>query len=126
MTLLVYGFLFENTLKAKEMLEAEGYSVTLVNMRCLKPVDEEAILESVSRSRLLVTIEDHLLTGGLYSIVAETLLKHRRMTSVLPLALDDRWFRPGLLHEVLETEGFTAKKITSRILEELQPSGISL
>src|SRR5579872_66831 len=42
-TLLVYGFLFENALKAKVLLEKGGLSVGLVNMRCLKPVDEEAI-----------------------------------------------------------------------------------
>ncbi len=43
-TLLVYGFLFANALQAKELLGDEGLSVGLVNMRSLKPVDEEAIL----------------------------------------------------------------------------------
>jgi transketolase len=119
-TLLVYGFLFENALRAATLLESEGLSVGLVNMRSLKPVDEEAILRSVQNSRMLVTIEDHLLTGGLYSIVAETLLKHRMTGTVLPLALKERWFKPGLLNEVLETEGFTAEKIARSILQEMQ------
>ena len=118
-TLLVYGFLFENAWKAKALLEKEGLSVGLVNMRSLKPVDEEVIVRAARGSRLLVTIEDHLQTGGLYSIVAEVLLRHRVMAEVLPLALEERWFRPGLLGEVLETEGFTPEKIVERITKNL-------
>jgi len=105
------------------LLEKEGWSVGLVNMRSLKPVDEEVILRSVQNSRMLVTIEDHLLTGGLYSIVAETLLKHRLTGRVLPLALKERWFKPGLLNEVLETEGFTAEKIAATVLQEMPLAG---
>src|ERR1700744_2045148 len=83
-TLLVYGLLFENTWKAKALLEQEGLSVGLVNMGSLKPVDEAAVIRAARSSRLLVTIEDHLQTGGLYSIVAEVLLRHRVMAEVLP------------------------------------------
>jgi len=100
-TLLVYGFLFGNALEAADLLEKEGLSVGLVNLRSLKPVDEDMLLRCAYHSRMLVTIEDHLLTGGLYSIVAETLLKHRLTATVLPMALDERWFKPGLLQEVL-------------------------
>jgi transketolase len=115
-TLLVYGFLFGNAMQAKELLEEEGLSVGLVNMRSLKPVDEEVIVEAALGSGLLVTIEDHLRTGGLYSIVAEVLLRHRvSRPAVVPLALEERWFRPGLLGEVLETEGFTGERIAARI-----------
>ena len=115
-TLLVYGFLFANALQAKELLGDEGLSVGLVNMRSLKPVDEEAILEAALGSGLLVTIEDHLQTGGLYSIVAEVLLRHRVTgREVMPVALEERWFRPGLLGDVLEKEGFTAERIAARI-----------
>src|SRR6185312_5133949 len=106
-TLLVYGFLFENALLAKGLLEAEGLSVGLINMRSLKPVDEAAILEAARGSERLVTIEDHFQTGGLYSIVAEVLLRHRMMANVTSLSLGERWFKPGLLGQVLKTEGFT-------------------
>lgn len=119
-TLLVYGFLFENALRAKSILEQEGLSVGLVNMRSLKPVDEAALIGAAKNSRMLVTIEDHLQTGGLYSILAEVLLQNRLTANVRPLALKERWFKPGLLNDVLETEGFTAEKIAERILEALQ------
>jgi transketolase len=118
LTLLVYGFLFENALQAKALLEEEGLSVGLVNMRSLKPVDEEAILRAAAGSRRLVTIEDHLQTGGLYSIVAEVLLSRRMTAAVTPLSLGERWFRPGLLGQVLETEGFTPEKIAAAARQE--------
>ena len=115
--ILVYGFLFTKAYKAKEILESKGFSVRLLNMRTLKPVDEEAILKSVDECRLIVTLEDHFITGGLYSILAEVLLKNKKTANVLPLALMNKWFKPGLLEDVLEYEGFTAEKIAERINE---------
>ena len=114
-TLLVYGFLFGNALRAKALLEGSGLSVGLINMRSLKPVDEDAIVEAALGSDRLVTIEDHLRTGGLYSIVAEVLLKRRMTADVLSISLGDRWFKPGLLDQVLETEGFTPGQLAERI-----------
>lgn len=115
-TLLVYGMLFEQALVAADILRESGLSVGLVNMRSLKPVDERAILNACERSDLVVTIEDHFLTGGLYSIVAETLLRHRQTANVLPFALREKWYKPARLPDVLEYEGFTGKQIAERIL----------
>jgi transketolase len=115
-TLLVYGFLLEETMKAKAILETNGLSVGVVNMRSLKPVDEKLILSLVKNTQRMVTIEDHFLTGGLYSIIAEILLKNKVTANVLPLAMEEKWFKPGLLSEVLEHEGFTGEKIAEKIL----------
>jgi len=114
-TILTYGLLFEQALVAVEILKKEGLSVGLINMRSLKPVDEQAII-AASASNLMVTLEDHFVTGGLYTIVAEVLLKHRKTANVLPVALNNRWFKPGLLPDVLQYEGFTGKQIAEKIL----------
>jgi transketolase len=114
-TILTYGLLFAQTLAAVEILKNEGLSVGLINMRCLKPVDEQAILKAAN-SKLVVTVEDHFLTGGLYSIVAETLLKYQTTAKVLPFALNEKWFKPSLLPNVLQHEGFTGKQIAEKIL----------
>ncbi len=117
--ILVYGMLFNQAWEARAILEAEGLSVRLVNVRMPKPVDEEAILRAARETNLLVTVEDHFLTGGLYSIVAETLLRHGQTANVLPFALNERWFKPALLNDVLRHEGFTGEQIAARILERL-------
>lgn len=118
-TILVYGMLFEQALVAAQLLRDAGNSVGLLNMRSLKPVDEAAILEACATSDLIVTIEDHFLTGGLYSIVAETLLKYRKTANVLPFALKGRWFKPGRLNDVLHHEGFTGPQLAEAITEQL-------
>ena len=115
-TILTYGMLFEQALIAVDILKNQGLSVGLVNMRTLKPVDEAVILRVAATSRLVVTVEDHFLTGGLYSIIAEVLLKNRTTANVLPLALMEKWFKPALLNAVLQHEGFTGKQIAERIL----------
>ena len=123
-TILVYGLLFEQALIAKELLEKEGRSVGLVNLRSLKPIDEPVLLEVARNSQLVVTIEDHFLTGGLYSILAETLLNHRTTANVFPIALKEKWYKPALLPDVLEYEGFTGKKMAERIMQELAQVGV--
>jgi transketolase len=115
-TILTYGLLFEQALIAVEILKNEGLSVGLINMRSLKPVDEHAIIQATRYSKLTVTLEDHFLIGGLYSIVAEVLLKHGLTANVLPFALNEKWFTPSLLPDVLEYEGFTGKQIAEKIL----------
>ena len=124
-TLLVYGMLFEQAYKAKEILEEQGLKVGLMNLRSLKPVDEEGILKVAANSKLLVTIEDHFLTGGLYSIMAEIFLKNRTTANVLPFALNERWFRPGLLSEVLTYEGFTGAQIAAKVSEKIKEDAVA-
>ena len=115
-TILTYGLLFEQALIATAILKSEGLSVGLINMRSLKPVDEQAILTAVAQSELIVTLEDHFLTGGLYTIVAEVLLKHQKTAKVLPFALNEKWFKPALLPAVIEHEGFSGKQVAETIL----------
>ncbi|MEO8210240.1 MAG: transketolase C-terminal domain-containing protein [bacterium] len=115
-TILVYGILFKQAVEAREILEKKGLSVGLINLRTLKPIDEKAILEASKSSELLVTLEDHFVTGGLFSIVAEIFLRNKIMCDVLPIALNDKWFKPALLQDVLEYEGFTGEKIAEKIL----------
>ncbi len=113
--ILTYGFMLREAAKAAEILKESGRSVRLINLRTLKPIDEEAILAAARETRLVVTVEDHFLTGGLYSILAELLLKHGTTARVLPIALEERWFRPALLHDVLAYERFDGPSLAERI-----------
>lgn len=119
-TLIVHGFLFREAYRAKELLEAEGRSVRLLNLRTVKPIDRAAIVDAARQTGLLVTIEDHFITGGLYSILGEIFLEEGISAKVLPLALKDRWFTPALLPDVLETEGFTARRIADQVTARLE------
>jgi len=114
-TLLTYGFLLGHVAGAQAMLTTHGVSAGLINLRSLAPVDERAILHAARTSRTLVVVEDHFAIGGLGTIVAEVLARHGVATRLRVLALEGRWFRPALLPDVLEYEGFTAERITARV-----------
>ncbi|NUQ81430.1 MAG: transketolase [Bacteroidetes bacterium] len=149
--LLSYGFLIREVMSARKKLEAAGYSVSVINMRMLSPVDEETILRAGRSHQLVVTIEDHFLKGGLYSIVSEVYMKYLydhnwgssetlmmretnmpyftyhedyRLAKVYPIALENRWFKPALLDRVLDHEGFTGEKLAHRIQTELKQKSI--
>jgi transketolase len=118
--ILTYGYLFKHALQAKEILEGKGHSVRLINLRTLKPIDEQIILETTKKCKTLVTIEDHFLTGGLYSVLAEIFLKNQITARVIPICFNNKWFKPALLNDVLEYEDLTGEKISERILSGLQ------
>lgn len=115
--ILTFGYLLGEAECARTILASKGYSVRLLNMRSLVPVDVDAIIRAAEDATMLVTIEDHLLTGGLAAIVAAILARYRIHVELLPIALPNRWFRPGLLSDVLHVEGFTGGQLAERILE---------
>jgi transketolase len=114
--LLTYGTLLEQVDRARQRLEDRGLSVRLVNMRMLKPFDEEAIVASARCLHGIVTVEDHFAVGGLYSVVCEALTHRRLPCRVLPIAFDERWFTPALLPDVLRAEALTGDQIAERVL----------
>jgi len=116
---LTCGFLFTEAVEAATRLKRNGVSAQVINLRTLKPIDEEAILEAASDCRLIVTLEDHFVTGGLYSIVSEILVRHRMIADVLPIAFEDRWFKPAMLGDALSYEGFTGRQIAELIINAL-------
>lgn len=121
-TILTYGFMLTEAVKAFKILTTEGKSVGLVNMRTLKPIDKEIVLKVCRSGNLVITLEDHFLTGGLFSIVSEILVSESVKCRVYPIALRN-WFKPALLKDVLEYEGFTGEQIAKTISKELDRVG---
>ena len=72
-TILASGGPLFNTLKAAEKLESEGVKAEVINVACVKPLDEELIVRSATKTGRAVTVEDHSIWGGLGGAVAELL-----------------------------------------------------
>ncbi|WP_339885100.1 transketolase family protein [Polaribacter vadi] len=72
-TIVATGHLVWESLQAAEQLEAEGISVEVINIHTIKPLDEEIILKSVTKTGCIVTAEEHNIIGGLGESVARTL-----------------------------------------------------
>jgi transketolase len=124
-TILTYGTLFKEALAAAENLSSKDKSVGIINLRSLKPIDHELIENICSKSNLIVTLEDHFIAGGLYSILSELLVLKRISARVLPIALNNKWFKPALLQDVLEYEGFTGKAVADKIIKHEQEKHIA-
>ncbi|HEX4601270.1 MAG TPA: transketolase C-terminal domain-containing protein [Gemmatimonadales bacterium] len=118
--ILAYGALFREAHEAAGRIEDMGYSVKLVNLRTLKPVDEAEIVATARATRLVVTVEDHFVTGGLFSIVSEILVRQRVRAHVYPISFGERWFTPGRLGQVLGTEELVGAQLAARILGVLE------
>lgn len=118
-TILTYGLLFSETIIAKSILEKQGFSVGLINLRTLKPIDENIIISCANTSSLLVTVEDHFLTGGLFSIISELLIKNHILIDVVSISLENRFFKPALLNDVLKYEKLTGEDIAEKIINQL-------
>jgi transketolase len=72
-TLFAHGEMVRQALEAAIALEAEGKSVRVVDMVSIKPIDEELIISCVKETGRVVVLEDHLMTGGLASAVADVM-----------------------------------------------------
>jgi len=104
---LAFGSLFIAALKAADTLNA-----TVVNMRFVKPIDEEMIIEIAQTHQLIVTVEENAVMGGAGAAVSECLSKHYLNPPILHLGLPDYFIDHGK-HEVmlancgLDTAGIT-------------------
>lgn len=118
--ILVYGTLFGEAYKAKEILESRNISVRLINLRTLRPLDELEIINSIQSCKSVVLIEDHFKIGGLNSIVSEIIVREKLSTDLLSLSLEDKFFKPLKFKDLLYYEGFTAEQIADKIIGNFQ------
>ena len=72
-TVIASGGTVFNALAAATRLEADGVSAEVINAASIKPLDEDALVRSATRTRRVVTVEDHAIAGGLGGAVAEAL-----------------------------------------------------
>ena len=112
--IIANGLMLEHAWQALTWLAARGIHGTLMHARFVAPFDRRALEELSSQCRCLVTIEDHLLTGGLGEVVASELTLLRRDRPLLRIALED-WFSPGPLDAILESTGMTGPSLGARI-----------
>jgi len=106
------GHMVWEAIQAGEQLEAEGINAEIINIHTIKPLDEEAILKSVSKTGCAVTAEEHNRIGGLGDSVAQVLIKHKLVPQEY-VAVDDSFGESGTPAQLMEKYGLTAKDIVA-------------
>jgi len=75
-TIFACGHLVWNAIQAGIILEEKGLSVEVINIHTIKPLDEEAVLASIRKTKCVVTAEEHNVIGGLGDAIAQVAAKH--------------------------------------------------
>ena len=114
-TLLAIGSRVHPALAAAHMLDDQGISTGVINMRFVKPLDVELMRQAAAATPRLVTVEDNALSGGFGSAVLEALAG--RGVDVLRLGIPDRWVEHGSLGQLYDLVGISPEKIALRVAE---------
>jgi len=115
--IIASGTMVYESLQAAQLLESQGISTAVLNMHTLKPLDTAAIDSLVCGVKVLVTVEEHSVVGGLGSAVAEYLAPRAGCPPHLLLGLPDAFIDAADYRHMLERHGLVGGKIVDRIGE---------
>ena len=118
-SILSSGIMVQESLKAVELLKKENISAELINVHTIKPLDETTILNSVSKTKAVVTCENHNIIGGLGSAVAE-LLSIKNPAPMGMIGINDRFGQVGMMPFLKEEFHMTAENIAEKVKETLR------
>lgn len=113
--LVATGTMVHQALGAADFLAERGLSATVVDMHTIKPMDAELVTQLCGKFKLVVTIEEHSVAGGLGSAVAEVLATLDTPTRQMFLGLPSEFGKTGEYHDILEFYGLCADKIAHKV-----------
>lgn len=116
--LLAYGSMIPTALAVREQLKELHYQCTLINARFAKPLDEELLLSLSNDHKLLVTIEENVITGGFGQQVTQFLTDTGQPIKVLQIAIPDQFVEQGSVSRLREEVGLDATSIVKKIIVE--------
>lgn len=117
-TIVACGEMVHPAVEAAKLLEADGIKVTVLDMYCVKPLDSEAIVKAASKSKVVVTAEEHAPFGGLGSMVSQV-VGANCPRKVVNIALPDAPVITGTSQEVFDYYGMNAQGIAKTVKEAL-------
>lgn len=115
--LLAVGSMVETAVEVREQLKEKGFAVSLINMRFVKPLDEEILEELLAEHTLIVTLEEGIRTGGFGETIADWYRKEKKVT-VCPIALPDCFIEHGSVSQLKAKYQIDAEGIVKTILKE--------
>ncbi len=113
-TIFATGHLVWKAVEAAKQLEAEGLSVELINIHTIKPLDEEAVLKSVAKTKCAVVCEEHNIIGGLGSTIA-LLLGQNAPTPLEHVAVHDTFGESGTPDQLLAKYGLDTPDVVKAV-----------
>jgi len=112
------GHLVWKALEAADILAEKGISTEVINIHTIKPLDEEAIIRSVSKTRCAVSAEEHMMNGGLGDSIAQTLAR-RIPTPLEMVAVNDIFGESGTPNDLMVKYGLDTPNIVDAALRAI-------
>lgn len=113
-SIVATGHLVWEALEAAKDLQDSGISAEVINIHTIKPLDDEAIINSVKKTGCIVTAEEHNFLGGLGESVARTLAQHHPTPQEF-VATQDTFGESGVPAQLMEKYGLNAKSIYAKV-----------
>lgn len=108
------GLEVNETLEAAKLLAADGIDAEVINIHTIKPLDEELVVASASKTGKVVTVEEHSVIGGLGSAVGEC-LSEKQPTKLKRIGVNDVFGESGPALELLAKYGLDAEGIYKKV-----------
>lgn len=116
--LIAYGEMVPYAVDAVKLLKAERIDAGVMDMHCLKPIDKKAVLDAAKKVKMLVTIEEHSIYGGLGSMVSQ-ITAAEYPVKVKQIALPDGHLISGTNKEVFSYYAMDAKGIAGTVKKSI-------
>lgn len=113
------GAMTYRSMEAAKLLAEQGYDAEVVNIHTIKPFDNTHVKEQHSK-RLIVTVEEHSVIGGLGGAVADAMSEIGKMPPLLKLGVKDCFSKPGSYEYLMEQHRLTPELIAEDILNKLK------
>ena len=113
------GSMVYQSIKAAEMLKNEGISAKVLDIHCLKPMDSDTILKVLAGAKLIVSVEEHFINGGLGTAISEVLAQNQVATRMLNLGVQDRFCEVGDYQYLLAQNGLSSEQIVDSVKQHL-------
>lgn len=117
------GHLVWNALEACKVLKEKGVSAEVIDIHTIKPLDESAVIDSVKKTRRVVTAEEHQRNGGLGDSIAQ-LLARKFPLPIEMVAIDDQFGESGKPEELLKKFGLDVPDIVEAALRVMARSAV--
>ena len=115
--LFALGSMVKTAETVRERLKELGYAASLINARFAKPLDEEALLEAAARHKLIVTLEENVINGGMGEHVLRFYEEHGCDVSVLVIAIPDVYVEHGNVDLLRKEIGIDEESVLTRVTE---------
>ena len=117
--IIATGLMVNEAIEAEKTLRANGINATVINIHTIKPIDEDIIVEAAKKTKLVLTVEEHSVIGGLGSAVADV-LSAKCPTKLIKIGVNDEFGHSGPAVELLKQFGLSAENIVKTATEAVK------